>query len=419
MDIKQLCSVIESHKDELFELLCNLIRVNSENFSSHGNEKNMAEHLSVLCNDLELETDVFSPLELDNFTNHPDYMDGRNLEDRLNVVARWKGTRDADALMLMAHEDTVEIGDRDNWNFDPLQGIIKDGKIFGRGACDDKYALATVLFLIKILKEEGFVPKANMIFAAYSDEEHGGSHGALSAVLKYPCEHIVSMDGREGQVWHCASGGAEIKYRFRTKEPIDSADVAAQAVPIILDEMKAFGANRRSELEANKFYNGTIIPQKSLRYMGIRVGNDGADLGCGEIIADFYSDKTKEEIDVELIAIEQKIFTRLDEIGIIGEGFTPNTRYFHYVYCEPDSEDITIMLEASRDATGNELLVCGSAQSDLSVISKYGSKRAFGFGAGRDFSKEGGAHQPNEYIECDKLLDYSKTIAAYIIKTLS
>ena len=77
------------------------------------------------------------------------------------------------------------------------------------------------------------------------------------------------------------------------------------------------------------------------------------------------------------------------------------------------------MLEAAEEATEEVPIVCGSCLSDLSVISKYGSARAFGFGAGRDFSQEGGAHQPNEYIRCDKLLDYTKTIAAYVLKVLN
>ena len=76
------------------------------------------------------------------------------------------------------------------------------------------------------------------------------------------------------------------------------------------------------------------------------------------------------------------------------------------------------MLTASREITGKEPIVCASCLSDLSVISKYGSSRAFGFGIGRDFSQEGGAHQPNEYIECSKLLEYTKIIAAYILKVL-
>ena len=76
------------------------------------------------------------------------------------------------------------------------------------------------------------------------------------------------------------------------------------------------------------------------------------------------------------------------------------------------------MVEASEETVGKTPLVCGSCLSDLSVISKYGSSRAYGFGCGRDFSEEGGAHQPNEYIECDKLVEFTKVIATYILKVL-
>ena len=62
--------------------------------------------------------------------------------------------------------------------------------------------------------------------------------------------------------------------------------------------------------------------------------------------------------------------------------------------------------------------VCGSCLSDLSVIGKFGGKCAFAYGGGRDFSLPGGAHQPNEFIECDKLVDFAKTVAAYVVKVL-
>ena len=77
------------------------------------------------------------------------------------------------------------------------------------------------------------------------------------------------------------------------------------------------------------------------------------------------------------------------------------------------------MLDASIEATGKAPAVCGSCLSDLSVISKYGSSEAYGFGMGRDFSLPGGSHQPNENIECDKFVEFTKTIAAYIINTMT
>jgi len=418
MDKNHIFNLIESRKEELFQLLSSFIKINSESFKSYGNEEEMAKHIYGLCQELGLESELYSPLDLPDFKNHPDYMPGRGLENRYNVSAVWKGEEDKNGLMLMAHTDTVEIGNPENWEFDPLSGEIKDGKIFGRGAGDDKYALATILFLIKLLKEEGFKPKENLVFSAYSDEEYGGSHGALAGVLKDPCDRIVSMDGRDGQIWHCGSGGGEIKYIYHTKDTVDSAKTAAKAIPVVLEVIDGFAENRRKELEENRFYKGTIVPETSLRYMGVRAGNNGMDLGVGEAYFVFYTDKTKDEIYAEFAELEKVLAEKLEPLGIIGDGFKPATRFFHYVFCEPDSEDVKLMLEASREATGSEPVVCGSCLSDLSVISKYGSSRAYGFGAGRDFSEIGGAHQPNEYIECDRFVDYTKTIAAYIIKIL-
>ncbi|MBE6966729.1 MAG: M20 family metallopeptidase [Ruminococcaceae bacterium] len=418
MDTKRICSLIEERKEELFELLSSLVKINSENFSTGGNEEECANYIDKLCRELGLESDVYSPMELPGFSEHPDYIPGHNLENRPNVVARWRGEENVDELMLMAHTDTVVIGDLDSWELDPLSGIVRDGKIFGRGSCDDKYGVATALFIIKLLKEEGFFPKKNLLFAGYCDEERGGSHGAMAAVMKYPCKRIVSMDGREGQIWHCASGGGELKYLFHTKETVDSAKNAAMALPVVLEVIETFADKRREELDANPYYAGTIIPQTSLRYMGVRAGNHGADLGKGEVHFQFYTDKVKDEIYAELHKLEAVLTERLAPLGIVGDGFVPETRFFHYVHTTPDSEDITNMLAASREATGEELRVCGSCLSDLSVISKYGSSYAFAFGAGRDFSKEGGAHQPNEYMLCDKLVNYAKTIAAYVIRIL-
>lgn len=409
---------IENRKEELFELLSSMIKINSESYRTTGNEKALAEYIHKLNTELGLESEIYSPLEIDGFVDHPDYMPGRGLENRMNVNAVWKGTENVNELMLMAHTDTVEIGDIANWNSDPLSGELKDGKIFGRGACDDKYALATILFVIKLLKEAEFKPKSNMVFAAYSDEEYGGSHGALAAVLKNPCKRIVSMDGIDGQIWHCGAGGGEMKYTYHTSETVDSAKNAARAIPVVLDVLDKFIESRTRELSENRFYADTIVPSTSLRYMGVKAGDEGADLGVGTIHFVFYTDKTKEEIYAEFAEIEKELAEKLAPLGIIGDGFAPATRFFHYVFCEPDSEDIKLMVESSKEATGRELIVCGSCLSDLSVILKYGSNRAFGFGAGIDFSQPGGAHQPNEYIECDKLLEYAKTIGTYIIKVL-
>ena len=418
MEIKKVCNKIDERKEELFELLCSLVKINSESFGDFGNEEECARYIDKLYRELGLESDLFSPMDIEDFENHPDYIAGRNLENRYNVVGRWKGEENVDELMIMAHSDTVRIGDLSNWEMAPLSGVIKDGNIYGRGACDDKYAIATGIFVVKLLRELGFKPKRNLLLASYSDEEYGGSHGALASVIKYPCNVIVSADGSKDQIWHCGSGGGEMKYNFHTKNVVDSAKSAALAIPVVLELIEKFAKNRQKELEENRFYRGTIIPQTSLRYMGVKAGNAGADLGIGEVYFVFYTDKTKEEIYAELAELEKELAEKLDPLGIVGDGFSAATRFFHYVFCEPDCDDIKLMVEASKEAIGVEPLVCGSCLSDFSVISKYGSARSFAYGAGRDFSMQGGAHQPNEYIECDKLVEFAKCIATYIVKVL-
>lgn len=418
MEIKTLISLIDERKNELFRLLSDLIKINSESFSSYGNEEECAKYIHKLCLDMGLESELYSPLDIKDFTNHSDYMPGRGLENRYNVSATYKGKSDSNGLMIMGHTDTVAIGDVSKWDRDPLSGEISDGKIHGRGACDDKYALAASLFIIKLLRENGFVPKENLVFAAYSDEEYGGSHGALAAVLHDRCENIVNLDCEAGIIWHCGTGGGEVKYNFHTKDIADSAEKCARAIGIVMDELEKFKANRCAELSANKYYKGTIIPETSLRYMGVKAGSDGSDLGDGFVYFVYYTDKTKAEIDKEFEALHEIIKERLDKIGVVGEGFVPNTRFFHYVHTEPDSDEIKLLLECAKEVGAGEIQVVGSCLSDLSVISKFGSSRAFGYGAGINFSKVGGAHQPNEYIECDEFLGFTKTVAAYILKTL-
>ena len=418
MEPKYLFEKIEARKEELFQLLSSLVQIDSQNFATHGNEKELAQYMHKLCLEMGLESAMYSPMELEGFADHPDYMPGHGLEDRYNVTAKWRGERDENALMLMAHTDTVQFGDPANWSFSPTSGTIEDGRIYGRGAGDDKSGIAVMLFLTKLLKEAGFRPKKNLLLNAYCDEEYGGSHGALAAVLRDPCQRVANLDAGEDVVVHCATGGGEMKYHFHAKDPVDSSKSVARALSTVMDVLDIFAENRRRELEANRFYAGTIIPETSMRYIGVKCGENGQDLGIGEIHFVFYTDKTKEEIYPEFQMLHEMLQERLAPLGMVSDGFYPTTRFFHYVFCEPDCQDILDYLEAAELATGSRPLVCGGGLGDQSVIAKYGTKNAFSVGPIRSFEKEGGAHQPNEFVECDKLVEFTKVMAAYVLKVL-
>jgi putative selenium metabolism hydrolase len=52
-----------------------------------------------------------------------------------------------------AHVDTVDVGNAANWTVDPFKGAEKDGVIYGRGACDMKGALASIVHGGKLIKQ--------------------------------------------------------------------------------------------------------------------------------------------------------------------------------------------------------------------------------------------------------------------------
>jgi putative selenium metabolism hydrolase len=58
-------------------------------------------------------------------------------------------------LALDAHVDTVDVGNPANWAIDPFKGAQTNGTIYGRGACDMKGALASIVYGGKIIKELG------------------------------------------------------------------------------------------------------------------------------------------------------------------------------------------------------------------------------------------------------------------------
>ncbi|MBT8388009.1 MAG: YgeY family selenium metabolism-linked hydrolase [Ignavibacteria bacterium] len=70
-----------------------------------------------------------------------------------NAVGRiGKGNK---IIAIDGHIDTVDLGNLDAWDFDPLGGIIKDGFVHGRGAADQTGGLVAGITAGRILKEIG------------------------------------------------------------------------------------------------------------------------------------------------------------------------------------------------------------------------------------------------------------------------
>ena len=71
-----------------------------------------------------------------------------------NVIGLRHGSKPGPKLVFDAHMDTVEVGEHGAWMHDPFGGELSDGKIWGRGAVDDKASLAAYTVAIASLSRD-------------------------------------------------------------------------------------------------------------------------------------------------------------------------------------------------------------------------------------------------------------------------
>jgi len=106
-------------------------------------------------------------------------------------------------ILFLAHFDVVPFGD--GWNSDPLKLKVDGDKAYGRGTCDDKGNIVSLLLLAEKLAESDF--PCTVMIAASGDEEIGGRHGAgdLKEYMKkqglFP-DYVVVADGNGQDIIH-------------------------------------------------------------------------------------------------------------------------------------------------------------------------------------------------------------------------
>ena len=94
---------------------------------------------------------------------------------RINVIARREGNRPGPCVHFNSHIDVVQTGA--GWSMDPFAAVLKDGKVYGRGACDMKGGLAASIIAVEaLLDSHDHLPGALEISGTV-DEESGGYGG--------------------------------------------------------------------------------------------------------------------------------------------------------------------------------------------------------------------------------------------------
>src|SRR5262249_23882750 len=81
-------------------------------------------------------------------------------------------------LILQGHRDVVPAGPAGMWETPPFTPMIKDGRMYGRGACDMKSGTIGALYALDAIKAAGLKPTARIHFQSVIEEESTGV-GAL------------------------------------------------------------------------------------------------------------------------------------------------------------------------------------------------------------------------------------------------
>ncbi|HEY8294117.1 MAG TPA: M20/M25/M40 family metallo-hydrolase [Micrococcaceae bacterium] len=142
-------------------------------------------------------------------------------EGRASVVVRVAGSdRRLPGLLVHAHLDVVPA-EPDQWSVDPFAGLIRDGYIYGRGACDMKDMVAMTLATLLQWASAGTKPRRDIVVAFVADEEDRGEFGALWLAA----EHAGLFAGVEAAIGE--SGGTATLLTARDGSTVRLYPVAA------------------------------------------------------------------------------------------------------------------------------------------------------------------------------------------------
>ncbi len=179
---------IEIHKDDLRAYLCDLIRARTVN--PPGDEYLAAKVLTGFCDACGIPYETFE-----------------KEVGRTNIVARVGSGRPR--VLVPCHFDVVPAGD--GWETDPFEPVETDGRIYGRGAKDNKGPLAAMMLAAAYLKDHEADLTGQLVLVGCADEEAGSGLGMMYLLAECGLEaecSIVPDAGHEMRLIDVGEKGA-------------------------------------------------------------------------------------------------------------------------------------------------------------------------------------------------------------------
>ncbi len=232
---QEVRNALNARKDEVVEVLCDLIRFPSTRRKEGPVGRYLLDRMADLVDVCEAAP-IAETLVVD-----PDYsfpLEGLTYADRPNVRLVRKGTSGGKSLLFNTHMDVVPPSQMQERPFDPQ---VKNGIVFGRGACDAKGQIATLFLALRVLDDLGIALKGDVIIHFVVEEECGGN-GTLAcirgldradAVVVLEPTGLACLPSVRGAVWFEVTCTGRSGHSGQAKATVSALKEAISAIHIL------------------------------------------------------------------------------------------------------------------------------------------------------------------------------------------
>lgn len=339
--------------------------------------------------------------------------DGLDNSTKPSVIGTIQGVEDGPTLLLNAHIDTVPVGELFQWKHDPFAAVIEDGKIYGRGAGDDKGSVLAQIMAAGAIKKAGVKLRGTLLINPVADEEAHSWRGARwlrdSGILKPDLAIVGEQTNNEVAVGERAICFYNVTIRGKSAHgaipwagnnaTIHMARfvmaVNQKLVPMLQAQKSPYlppTTLATTRIKAGSLTN--IIPEECVLGIDCRLEPNHTKEYIKECLETILQEHSK-----EYGPFEYQVEITNNDIGV-------NTDAAH-----PLIQTLKSSLEEVR---GKEAELTGYLQhSDGSRFAQLGIPIAI-FGPGDPLL----GHAPNEYVTIDQLVEASQTLALTILKLM-
>lgn len=338
------------------------------------------------------------------------------LPGRRNLMVTVPGLSDEPRLVYICHMDTVTLGDGWDAGIPPLGAIVRDDKLYGRGACDMKgglaCAIAALVHTLERVAADGALPRRGFSLICSVDEEDfmRGSEAAIAAGWVGSREWVLDTEPTDGQIQVAHKGRTWFEIEMtgvtaHASQPWKGADAVAAMAEVVCALRHAFAALPvHDELGPSTITFGQIE---------------------GGYRPYVVPDHAKVWVDMRLTPpTDTAAATRMVEQAIAGaEAAVPGCHGSYTVTGDRPAIErdlssplLAALKRAADDATDADTTVSFfTGYTDTAVIAgKTGNRNCMSYGPGSLVS----THKPNEYVPHADIVRCQNVLIALVDNTL-